>query len=86
MPLNVSTIRTPAAADADATKVKFTLSAAARERLRKASEISGHTMSNLMEMLIMQELVLPGETPSDPPQAAPGITDYDAEDEENFIG
>lgn len=79
MPLNVNDIRTPAAADADAAQAKYTLSAAARNRLRRASDISGQTMSNILEMLIIRELVLP-----DDPQPAPARNASNTE--ENFIG
>lgn len=65
MPLDLNTLKSPTAAGSTPVQVKYTLSADARERLRKASQLTGLDMSTILEMLIREELILPGEESPD---------------------
>lgn len=65
MPLDLDAIKGPAAAGNKPVQGKYTLSTAARERLRQAADYAGQDMSTILEMLIMRELQLPGEVISD---------------------
>lgn len=69
MPLNLTDLKTPTAAGSKPVQAKYTLSTEARDKLRKASELTGQDMSTILEMLIRQELRLPGEV-FEPPYTA----------------
>ena len=67
MPLDLDALKGPAAAGNKPVQGKYTLSTTTRDRLRAASEYAGQDMSTILEMLIMRELVLPGEQAEETP-------------------
>ncbi len=66
MPLDLDQIKGPAGAGNRPVQAKYTLSDIAREKLRAAAEWSGHDMSTILELLIMQYLDVEGHHSVEP--------------------
>jgi len=74
--VDLQALKTPGASEC--VRVKFTLSVAAREKLRRASRLSGQDMSTIVEWLIRDDLAT--EPKSKPKQEQEPYRDFDISD------